>query len=190
MRSRRFNGCRRISAPLAAIPRVTVGGHSAGGVSVADLLTSPLASGLFRSAIVQSGPPTGITPPPRTAAEAEAIGAAYMRVRGATTLRAMRALPAQTVLAPRPDDLKFTFPFTPIVDGHVLPRQPADLYQDGATARVPLMIGVASGESGAFGGGHGTPESFAAFAFGRHGEDAAKVLATYPHDTPAQAQTS
>src|SRR5579875_858156 len=69
--------------------RVTVGGQSAGSISVHDLTASPLAKGLFKAAIMESGGSTvghmGIRLDPETLAEAEADGEKFMHAQGAAT---------------------------------------------------------------------------------------------------------
>ena len=89
--------------------RVTVMGESAGGISVLDLLVSPLAKGLFQQAIVMSGggraamsnrPLNGKTAGKGTA---EDVGVAFARsadIEGtdAQALARLRALPAKRLL--------------------------------------------------------------------------------------------
>ena len=54
---RRCAGCATTSPRSAAIPaKVTIAGESAGGMSVCDHLVAPGSAGLFRAAIIQSGP--------------------------------------------------------------------------------------------------------------------------------------
>jgi Carboxylesterase family len=63
--------------------QVTIFGESASGMSVANLLTMPLARGLFRRAIVQSGN----TPNATSAATAERIGTEARRASGRRCLQ-------------------------------------------------------------------------------------------------------
>ncbi len=78
--------------------RVTIAGQSAGAASVSILLASPLANGLFRGAIAESG---GMFEPMQLApgyllANAEHDGEAFAKELGATSLARLRALPADT----------------------------------------------------------------------------------------------
>ena len=170
--------------------QVTIAGHSAGGVSVATLLASPLAQGLFARAIDQSGPVEGITQTTRTLAQAEALGETFLGNRGATDLQAMRALPVSALLAADPRDPAQRATWAPMVDGHVTPTLPADAYLAGRQAHVPLMMGVASFESGAM-FARGTPrEQLSRLAAVFHGDRQDLVLSHYPHatdDAAAQA---
>ncbi|MGR4865635.1 carboxylesterase/lipase family protein [Caulobacter sp. LARHSG274] len=144
---------------------VTLFGESAGGVSVHDLLTSPLAKGLFHKAIIQSGGGrAGLLPtlPLHAAAgerSAEAVGVAFAAKAGVSgegpeALAALRALPAQALV----DGLNMATSRTPtwvggpILDGAILPREPLTAYAAGQWSRMPVMVG-ATGADGFFFGG-------------------------------------
>jgi len=119
---------------------VTVFGESAGGMSVADLLAVPAARGLFRRAIMQSGPPYAV--PAARAEETAAkllaelgVGVADLRdVPVPALLKAQASLALQRRGGP--------LPLTPVVDGTVLPVHPLEAIADGAAADVPLLIGT------------------------------------------------
>jgi para-nitrobenzyl esterase len=171
--------------------RVTIAGHSAGGMSVTHLLASPLARGSFAQAIVQSGPVEGLAPPTKTLAFAEVKGGNAMHALGAFSLEEMRALPVSALLDSRISDLGTNGPqLGPIVDGYSLTEQPAQTYIDGKEARVPLIIGMSSGESGSMAQAAPTPASIEAFGRAVFREDAKEILNLYPHATDAQAQAS
>ncbi|MEU2771476.1 carboxylesterase family protein [Streptomyces sp. NPDC007162] len=131
--------------------QVTVFGESAGAGSVASLLAMPRARGLFRRAIAQS------VPGPFFSAElAEDIGRALAAEAGlrptvadlATTDprrlpeagQALGAKMAQYVdrwgrIAPT------VTPFSPVVDGDVLPSTPWEALASGAARDVDLLVG-------------------------------------------------
>ena len=79
--------------------RVTVAGESSGGLSVCTLNTAPSARGLFHRAIIQSGP--CIIPSngwgPHTIAFGYNLSAALMARLNASSIAALRALPAAAV---------------------------------------------------------------------------------------------
>ena len=85
---------------------VTVAGQSAGAVSVYLLTASPLAKGLFHRVIVQSGP-GGLAsfglPNTRSLAsplsEMEGNGFEFVKARSARSIQAMRAMPADELIA-------------------------------------------------------------------------------------------
>jgi len=125
---------------------ITLGGQSAGAMSVHDLIVSPLATGLFRRAIAQSGLPD--TEPAPSLAEAAKAGEAFARTKGAASLAALRALTPQELTGgpePRQGPL-----LLPIVDGVLLPAPPETLLIPGAFADVPLLAGIDADESSAF----------------------------------------
>ena len=79
--------------------RVMIWGQSAGAFSVNDLLASPLAAGLFESAMADSG--IGLTaqsmPDLKSAEEA---GVKFAEAHHADSLNALRAIPAADLVAP------------------------------------------------------------------------------------------
>ncbi|NYH91289.1 carboxylesterase/lipase family protein [Actinopolymorpha rutila] len=132
---------------------VTLAGQSAGGYSVCAQLASPIAAGLFRKAIVQSGPcgnplltrATALSRGTRTAAE---LGC----TDPATSLACLRALPVDRLVGLGADRV-FTstgriadLPWVPVTGTSVLPRQPLDALRSGGAARVPLLIGTTRDE--------------------------------------------
>lgn len=102
-------GSLRWRSPQPMTPQVTIAGESAGGISVMHLLTWPAAQGLFHRAAVMSGGGRSYMMPHRKLNEAtggmpsaEASGLAFatsvgITDTGAAGLRALRALPAETV---------------------------------------------------------------------------------------------
>ena len=170
--------------------RVTIAGESAGSYSVSAQMASPWSRDLFAGAIGESGSLMG-TRPMAPLADAERRGAAFAAGLGASSLPALRALPAAQVLGatsgPHPPH------FGAIVDGDFLPRPPAEAYAAGAQAHVPLLVGWNSQEQdagGVLGKDLATPENFAKAlrtVFGDRADDAARL---YPAFTDAQADQS
>lgn len=126
---------------------VTVMGESAGALSVAYLLTSPKARGLFHKAIAGS-PNLRAFPmldrPIYGLPSAEDAGVAFATQAGAGELSALRAMTAvdltQTSVTGR-------FWAQGTIDGTVLPRQLVDIFDAGEQAKVPLLAGFNSGET-------------------------------------------
>ena len=78
--------------------RVTIAGESAGSISVSALMASPLSKGLMAGAIGESGAMINPTLPPVPLADAEKKGLAFATGVGATSLQALRAMPAEALL--------------------------------------------------------------------------------------------
>ncbi len=121
---------------------VTIFGESAGSLAVSALMTSPLARGLFHKAIGESGAYAGARGP-ISLAEAERRGTELASAVGAASLTQLRATPPAKVI----DALGNNFArFSPIVDGYVLPSDPADVFIAGKQSHVPLLAGWNSAE--------------------------------------------
>lgn len=139
---------------------VTICGESAGGLSVHILMTSPESSGLFQKAIVQSGGGrTNLMRGRKISGgpdSAEAIGVAFAKQNGiegsdAQALEKLRALPADAVLS----GLNMatmggaaTYVGGPVLDGKIMPVEPAKAYAAGKGAHVPFMVGANSMDIG------------------------------------------
>ena len=138
--------------------RVTVFGESAGAMSVASLISSPRAKGLFSQAIMQSGgggtaadPDDAKLVTAQIALQAgveptvEALGALSME----DLLAAQTAAAAE--LAVKPDPTKWGASIIdqglgimgqfPVVDGDVLPDVPTKSIAAGAGSGIPLIAG-------------------------------------------------
>ncbi len=160
--------------------RVTIAGESAGSIAVSALMASPLSKGLMAGAIGESGALIAPTLPPVPLAKAEEVGAAFASGVSAPTLAALRAMPIdqlQQAAARMP-----VGHFPSAIDGYFLPKTPAELFAAGEQARVPLLVGWNSEESGArgvLGAGEPTPESLSAALKKLYGERAAEALTVY-----------
>ncbi len=140
---------------------VTIFGESAGGMSVATLMGTPAASGLFHRAIAQSGAAQAVASPADAAEVADRLIAAL----SVTDVAGLRAVPAGDLLAAqsdlaesltreraqRPSANFALLPFTPVLDGAVLPTQPLDAIAHGAAPEVSLMTGTTREEWRLFG---------------------------------------
>jgi len=131
---------------------VTIFGESAGAGVVNTLMVMPSASGLFHRAISQSSSVgLALDPyPDRRAAfqpPAAKSGGAFVDKLGLTddedTAAALRALSTEELLAAMGERDRFT----PVVDGVLLPEQPATAYGLGHQHKVPYMTGGVSWEA-------------------------------------------
>ncbi|WP_404712874.1 carboxylesterase/lipase family protein [Sphingomonas sp. MMS24-J13] len=172
--------------------KVTILGHSAGAYAVSMLAASPLASGLFRSVIAESG--ANFTPPQdapwagtnfQTLGMAETAGQAWLASLGAPTLEQARALPAQRLEeaqrapgAPR---------FWPPLDGYVLAGDQYRLWRQHRFNDVPVLVGSNSDEAASFGAKPILPAAFETEVREGYGQKSDLILAAYPHASEAEA---
>lgn len=168
--------------------RVTVGGQSAGSISVHDLTASPLAKNLFSGAIMESGGSTvghiGINIGPKSLADAEADGEKFMHQQGAATLSELRALSWQKLNNTEPG-----LRFVPIVDGYFLPAPVASVFAAGKQNDVVSLTGINTGELQGLAGPQGAPTTVAAYqqqATKRFGDRAGEFFKLYPAATEGE----
>lgn len=162
--------------------RVTLAGQSAGAESVAELLASPRAKGLFQRAIMLSDPllwPAGTVAPLDEAAKQ---GDEFTSKYGGT-LDALRAVPADTLL-----NATDAPPKRPVVDGYWLPEQPGDDLTHPIGSDVPVMLGWVKDEG--FPATKLSAEAFRADAQKKYGDNAERFLKLYPAQDDAEAATS
>jgi para-nitrobenzyl esterase len=142
---------------------VTVMGESAGGIAINLLLGSPMADGLFRRAIIQSGAGRDFLGGSRRLSQdapgepsAETIGGAFARRlgvegQGAEALAALRAIPAERISG----DLSMAtlviagdnaLHSGPMIDGRVVTMSPETMLQSRRQRAMPLMVGATSAD--------------------------------------------
>jgi para-nitrobenzyl esterase len=122
---------------------VTIFGESAGGMSVNDLMVSPLSRGLFTKAISESG--LGLIHTP-TEPEAQAAAAVFMeKTKAGNDPAKLRVLPVASIVQAAKDNVEGGT--TPMVDGTVLPDQVSKLFSQGKIAKATYMAGSNSNES-------------------------------------------
>jgi para-nitrobenzyl esterase len=141
--------------------RVTVMGQSAGAVDICLLMASPMAAGLFQQAIMESGdgqsvlnkdirvplPYNSISGTGEDAGErlANDLGIA----NGPGTLQKLRHVSAEKILETWSKDRRLRF--DAIVDGWVIPEQPAKIFAEAKQIHVPVLVGSNADEATVFG---------------------------------------
>lgn len=164
--------------------RITIGGESAGSMSVSGMMVSPLTRNLIAGAIGESG---SVLPPLYlpTLAEAEAAGTRFAQSLDAPTLAQLRAIPADQLLSVQSTGGAH---WGPMIDGYYLPKRPEDIYSAGEAAKVPLLVGSNSQEGAAsaiIGDAAPTVANYRAGVQKLFGPDADRVLQLYPAATDA-----
>jgi para-nitrobenzyl esterase len=169
---------------------ITVFGESGGAYSICILMVSPLAKGLFHRAILQSLPlmfqPTRrLREAYAGLASAEADGS---RVADISVARSMSAEEIVNQIAPAPT-LSTGVHFYPVVDGWLLPEDPAVLIQSHVRALVPVLMGYGADEGNFFvANAPKTVSGFQAFVAHKFPQTPFEsILAMYPVSTDAEA---
>ena len=169
---------------------VTIFGESAGSFSVSALMASPLANGLFKRAIGESGAFFGHTLASQSRADAEKSGVDFARTMlGTDSLEALRAMPAEEIL-----EAALKIPqnsFLPVIDGYFLPADCRSIYAAGKQSHVPLLAGWNRDEGGAesfFNGESLSIKNYETHARSTFGSRAPEFLKVYPAATDSEAR--
>jgi para-nitrobenzyl esterase len=170
--------------------KVTIFGESAGAISCSLLCGSPLAKGLFRAAISQSG---GSFAPwrdqPRTLGVdasqkgAEQQGLAFQKHLKKKNIKQMRKMDAMELCG---SDVGFSG-FWPCVDGYVITDDQYRLYERGEYNDVPVIVMTNSDEGALFSPGNIKAENYQKQVRSMFGDMADEALKYYPGNTDDEA---
>jgi para-nitrobenzyl esterase len=151
-------------------------------MSVCAQVASPLAKGLFRGAIAQSG---GILSGfmNRSLSEAEKSGMAFMNKMKATTIQELRKKTADELIANGGN-------FGPAADGYVIPKDVFAAFKIGQFNDVSMMAGWVMGDGSLMGGQSTTPEKYKKQAIEKYGEKAEEYLKLFPGNTSEEISAS
>ncbi|WP_251551217.1 carboxylesterase/lipase family protein [Neobacillus muris] len=122
---------------------ITIFGESAGAVSVGNLLSMPMAKGLFHKAILQSGTARCKVTREKANEMTEQL-LAELQV-DPEDLSTLEKIPAETILKA----IKI-FPrtaFGPVGDGIILSGQPEKVLEEGNACDIPVLVGTNKDES-------------------------------------------
>ena len=157
--------------------KVTIFGESAGAMSCHILCASPLAKGLFRACISQSG---AFMSPMNAVSQTQAqmIGWMFMSQLKKNSIEEMRQMDAKELTGNG-----VNFPACiPIVDGYVIPEPIYDLYEKGNYNDVPVLI-MYNSDEGAVEFDSVSVEQYAQQFSQLPGEWADRAKACYPGST-------
>ena len=174
--------------------KVTIMGESAGAIAVSMLCSSPLAKGLFRGAISESGGSfcpvsavridnNGI----RDVKGSEQYGLEWMKRIGVSSLKELRETPWETLVSDAQSG--GVGGFWPCVDGYMLPDDQYKMYQAGDYNDVNVLIGTNSDEGAMFVRACPVAE-YEAEVEAAYGPFAQKVLALYPAVAEEETQNA
>ena len=180
--------------------RVTIFGESAGGESVLIHLVSPGSRGLYRQALVESGPFWAHGPVfdnAHSKADAEQIGVGYAQslgYSGPDAIRRMRNVSADVLVNATPWPASawqntHNLVFEPTIDGVVLPASVDELFRQHRENPVPFFIGTNANEGLTLtANANMTVPEYVAFVKNYFGKDADAVLLQYPANSTAEVQ--
>jgi len=163
---------------------VTIGGQSAGAFAVNYLCASPLAKGLFRGAIAESGGSilTSSLRPSLKLNDAEKVGIKFATDLHCADIKELRNKSSEEIFKAAGGTK------SPIEDGYFLPASIMDIYQNGKQNDVPLLMGWNQEDVVA-----GPPVSAANYILQinkQYGDKATKILAAYPAENDQIAAKS
>jgi para-nitrobenzyl esterase len=171
--------------------RVTIVGESAGGSLVSLLLASPLSKGLFQGVIAESAYSLFLPIPHRDRSWFGKPPAEQLGQRVAADIATLRALSPSDLLKKLASDpaLPKNSEFQPIVDGRVLPDDPAAIFDSGKAPRIPVLAGANSDDGFALVlyAKANTMSDYRAYLKLRFGNDAARAAELYPASSDKEA---
>ncbi len=172
--------------------KVTIQGESAGAAAVSILCASPLAKGLFRGAIAESGGSFGPVRADASFGESEPLTSAEKRTVdwlssiGLSNIAELRKIPAEKLQSMIPRQIGWA---RPNADGWVITGDQYKLYQSDQYNHVPVLTGYNSDEGLLFGNAK-SQEAYVQSVRERYHQFADKILAAYRGgDTPAAKWT-
>lgn len=162
--------------------KVTIDGQSAGSMSVCALVASPLAKGLFRGAIAESG---GILSHfmGGNLSDAEKSGLAFMHKLKAANIAELRQKSAEELI-------KAGGNFSPVPDGYVIPEDVFSAFSKGQFNDVNMMAGWVTGDGSLMGQQNMTPEKYKKMAIDKYGDRADEYLKLFPGNDNNQIEGS
>ena len=176
---------------------ITLFGQSAGGESIANLMTTPKAEGLFHKAIMQSPANSGqmyhLFDPFLEHYSGLEVGEKFaegMGVSGENQIEQLRNISARDLQKVATSESKIGC-FYPVIDGKILPQSPFTAFHDGNQAKIPVIVGTTGFEGGLIHAVFPTPiveyrfremkpDQMPDFMQEAFGEDLDKLVALYP----------
>ena len=124
--------------------RVMIFGQSAGGLDIGDLLMSPLASGLFQRACIESAVPSVAAYDSAKAYGIQFVDQFAPNGSDSEKISYMRQLPADSLIKNITNTLLGGIvqpDWRPVIDNYILPGNPQQIFTSGNFNKVPLLIG-------------------------------------------------
>jgi para-nitrobenzyl esterase len=171
--------------------KITIGGESAGSISVSEQMASPLSKNLIAGAIGESGAGIKPTMEPVPLAQAEKEGEGFAKQTGYPTIKALRALSAKKLLELYVQSKRFGFPAC--IDGYFLSKSLPAIYEAKEQAQVPLLVGWNSAEIPGMAFMAGKPyttQNFISQVKAEFPKYYSEILKAYPHANAIEVERS
>lgn len=160
---------------------ITIAGQSAGSMSVNCLVASPLAKGLFKKAIAESG--ASFTSGNASLQNAEEDGINVLKKLNLSSIADLRKMSAEDLMQ------KAQAMRGPIIDGYVLPESIATIFKEKKQNDVALLTGWNEDEGIIF-GPIKTATDYRKQIAEQYQADSTTFLKYYPANTEAEAASS
>lgn len=164
---------------------ITLAGESAGAASVSALCVSPLASGLFTRAVLESSTVASVNPPHSFRSYEDALESANsVKERfGCENVEELRDVSAEDLVVAADTEHHIT------IDGYVLEKTPYEYYKAGEHNETALMHGYNASEADSFLlFSNANMKNFEERVRDYFGEFADEVLEIYPASTNEEAK--
>ncbi|MBV8451075.1 MAG: carboxylesterase family protein [Deltaproteobacteria bacterium] len=176
--------------------RITVMGQSSGAFDICLMMASPSARGLFQQAIMESGDcqstliedvraPIHLNQITGTGeGNGEQLAADLGIADGPDAIQKLRSMSAETILNGWKLHPQLTF--DAIVDGSVIPEQPARIFAEGRQARIPVLVGSNADEATVFAAGATTVGAYRQYLRADSGPSANREFQLWPASSDAE----
>lgn len=162
---------------------VTIIGQSAGAFSVCALTASPLANGLFKRAIAESGGMFASNARIQNLQSAEKKGEAWLKKINVNSIEDLRKLPADSI-----QKLSAGFGAGPVIDGYVLPKDVYSIYNNHEQNDVEILTGWNADDG--FPSDSLNPATYVSQSKEKYGTLADEYLKAFPGGTTDEAKKS
>lgn len=171
--------------------KITIGGESAGSISVSGQMASPMSKDYLAGAIGESGASIKPTLAPVPLKEAEQVGVDFMEKMEYNSIEELRALSAEELYKVYQESGRFGFPT--VIDNYFLPKPLPEIFRNEEQAQIPILVGWNSAETGAQGlmqGKDYTDENYKGVLKELYPDSYEEVLKLYPSGSKEQIEES
>lgn len=171
--------------------KITIGGESAGSISVSAQMASPMSKNYLAGAMGESGASIKPTLSPVPLSEAEKTGIEFMEKTAYSSIAELRSLSAEELYKVYQESGRFGFPT--VIDDYFLPKPLPEIFRSGEQAQIPLLVGWNSAEvdgQGIMQGGDYTDANYKNKLKELYPESYEEVLKLYPSGSAEEIRKS